>query len=712
MTTTALDARSSDGATGRHRRASPARPSTVLDGGPFTTVQDLPGRVGFWHVGVPPERADGRPLAPARQPRSSATPTSRAGARADAGRARRCASRADAVVALGGAPMPMTVDGRAGRRRGRRSRSPAGAIVRVGALSGPGMRATLAVARWVSTAASYLGSRSTFTLGGFGGHEGGRSRPATCSADRRRRRPRPPPGRSPPGLAPDARHHWELGVLSARTPRPSSSRRPGSTPARAPTWRGALQLGAHRGAPRRPAAAWARPDGGEAGLHPSNIHDTGYAIGAVDLTGDMPVILGPDGPSLGGFVCPAVVAAGRALEARPARARRPGAARRAGPPTAAAGADGQRREWLERATAPIEPVARPPWNRPLASDADARPPGATVTRRARRAPDGDHPAVTYRRAGDRFLLVEYGAMALDLDAARSACTPSTGGSASTSAPASSTPPPASARCSSRSTASELTVESARVGARARGRGPSSADVVDAPFPSRIVHLPLSWDDPATREAIERYMHGVRADAPWCPWNIEFIRRINGLDDRRRRPPHRVRRVVPRARPRRRVPRRAGRHAARSPPPPRHDQVQPGADVDARERRRHRRRLPLHLRHGGPGGYQFVGRTVQVWNRAPPRPALRPSRGCCAPFDQLRWFTRRGRRAARHAGARRPPASCALRIEPTTFRLAEHRRFLADHADEIADVPRPPAGGVRRAERRWPGSRAGEYGASG
>src|SRR5690606_35111854 len=26
-----------------------------------------------------------------------------------------------------------------------------------------------------------------------------------------------------------------------------------------------------------------------------------------DFTGDMPILLGPDGPSLGGFVCPAVV---------------------------------------------------------------------------------------------------------------------------------------------------------------------------------------------------------------------------------------------------------------------------------------------------------------------------------------------------------------------------------------------------------------------
>jgi urea carboxylase len=56
-----------------------------------------------------------------------------------------------------------------------------------------------------------------------------------------------------------------------------------------------------------PKPEWARRDGGEAGLHPSNIHDNAYAVGTVDFTGDMPVILGPDGPSLGGFVCPATI---------------------------------------------------------------------------------------------------------------------------------------------------------------------------------------------------------------------------------------------------------------------------------------------------------------------------------------------------------------------------------------------------------------------
>lgn len=48
-------------------------------------------------------------------------------------------------------------------------------------------------------------------------------------------------------------------------------------------------------------------------------------------------------------------------------------------------------------------------------------------------------------------------------------------------------------------------------------------------PSRIVRLPLSWDDPATQMAIERYQQGLRPDAPWCPSNLEFIKRINGLD---------------------------------------------------------------------------------------------------------------------------------------------------------------------------------------
>ena len=50
-----------------------------------------------------------------------------------------------------------------------------------------------------------------------------------------------------------------------------------------------------------PQRAGRSSDGGEAGLHPSNIHDNAYSVGALDFTGDTPILLGPDGPSLGGL---------------------------------------------------------------------------------------------------------------------------------------------------------------------------------------------------------------------------------------------------------------------------------------------------------------------------------------------------------------------------------------------------------------------------
>jgi len=55
----------------------------------------------------------------------------------------------------------------------------------------------------------------------------------------------------------------------------------------------------------------------------------------------------------------------------------------------------------------------------------------------------------------------------------------------------------------------------------------SSDI--APLPSRIVHLPLSWNDSSIQKAIDIYQQSVRKDAPWYPSNIEFIQRINGLN---------------------------------------------------------------------------------------------------------------------------------------------------------------------------------------
>jgi allophanate hydrolase subunit 2 len=55
---------------------------------------------------------------------------------------------------------------------------------------------------------------------------------------------------------------------------------------------------------------WARVDGGEGGAHPSNILDTGYALGSVNVNGDTPVLLTNEGPDMGGYVCLCTVATG------------------------------------------------------------------------------------------------------------------------------------------------------------------------------------------------------------------------------------------------------------------------------------------------------------------------------------------------------------------------------------------------------------------
>jgi urea carboxylase len=64
-----------------------------------------------------------------------------------------------------------------------------------------------------------------------------------------------------------------------------------------------------------PRIKWARRNGGEGGSHPSNVLDqgglgfplmlivSGYALGALNINGDTPVLFGVDGPDMGGFAC-------------------------------------------------------------------------------------------------------------------------------------------------------------------------------------------------------------------------------------------------------------------------------------------------------------------------------------------------------------------------------------------------------------------------
>ncbi len=149
------------------------RPQTVrvLSGGPATTVQDYPGRQGYWDVGVPPSGPmDALSLAswPNQVDRQRE-------------RCRRAAEitaqgptllfNAPALACLGGAELDATLDG-APVAPYAPFAIEAGQTLKLGRARGGGLRAYLAVRGGFRCAAPYLGSRSGFTLGGFGGHAG------------------------------------------------------------------------------------------------------------------------------------------------------------------------------------------------------------------------------------------------------------------------------------------------------------------------------------------------------------------------------------------------------------------------------------------------------------------------------------------------------------------------------------------------------------
>ena len=665
----------------------------VLDAGPMTTVQDLPGRLGYWHVGVPPSgpmddlshrlanRVVGNPDGAAALELTRSGPTLQ--------------FDSPATIAVGGATMPITVDG-CPVAAWTPVRLHPGATVHVGPVIGAGLRGVLAVAGGID-ADCYLGSRSTFTLGGFGGHHGralragDRLTAGTSVATGA-------PGLLPPGLAPVIASSWEIGVLVGPHADSDFITRDGLDLLFRATWEvhfNSARTGVRLVGPR---PRWARTDGGEAGLHPSNIHDTGYAIGAVDLTGDLPVILGPDGPSLGGFVCPAVVATAERWKLGQLA---PGDRVRLVPWSTdeAAAADRQQQAWVARATEPVEPIARPSWNQVVSGGRDpARTADGGIL--DHREPDADHPGVTYRRAGDRFLLVEYGPMTLDLalrvrvHLLEQWVNEHIDGVIDVTAGVRSVLVQVDGRTRSVADALRDVIQAED----------ALGDIEQAALPSRIVHLPLSWDDPATRDAIERYMHGVRPDAPWCPWNIEFIRRINGLDS-----VDDVHRIV-------------------------FDasylvlglgDVYLGAPVATPLDPRHRLVTTKYnpartwtpenavgiggaylCIYGmeGPGGYQFVGRTVQVWNRDSLGPHFQQP-WLLRPFDQLRFHPVSAPDLLDQR-ARQQRGELDIAIDESVFRLGEHRAMLNANASTISAFQVTQQDAFRAEREAW--GRAGEF----
>lgn len=653
--------------------ADPEPRIDVLVPGAMTTVQDLPGRLGYWHVGVPPS-GPFDPVSFAEANLAVGNPPETPALEVTAGGLTLSFSTAT-VVAVTGAPVPVTVDGTTAPLW-EPVPVPAGATLVLGTAQGPGMRTYVAVRGGIDVP-EYLGSASTFTLGGFGGH-GGRAllagdvlRPAVCTA--------PTGGPTPPERRPAITSNWRIGVTEGPHAAPEFFTREDIDTLYATDYK------VHHNSARTgirligPKPRWARQDGGEAGLHPSNIHDTPYAVGALDFTGDTPIILGPDGPSLGGFVCPAVVASGELWKLGQLR---PGDTVRFVP--------------VKEAEAAALDIRRAsPMLISTGGDGDDGILGrleATDTR----------PSVTYRRDGDDNVLVEYGPMALDLGLRmRVHALQETLAEHAPDGIVDVTPGIRSLQVHTdarRLKARDLTALLREL----EDEVPPTNELV---VPSRTVRLPLSWDDPATRLAIERYMAGVRDDAPWCPWNIEFIRRVNGLesaDD--------VYRTVfdasylvlglgdvylgaPVA----------------TPLDPRHRLVttkyNPARTWTAENSVGIGGAYLCIYGMEGPGGYQFVGRTVQIWNRFRRGGLFQDSPWALRFFDRIEWYPVTAEellelRAETDAG--RGPCD----TQEGTFSIAEYNAFLSANADSIAAFRQQQSAAFEAEKERW--RAAGEF----
>ncbi|AFY72856.1 urea carboxylase [Synechococcus sp. PCC 7502] len=664
----------------------------VLAAGTFTTVQDYPGRVGYWNIGVPPSGAMDT-LALRYGNRLVGNIESAAGLEFTINGAT-LRFNTDTIICLTGARMEAEIDGNSIPFWQAISVS-RGSILKIKGIIGNGLRAYLTVRNGIDVP-DYLGSKSTFTLGKFGGHCGRILRVGDVLKLNSINNPDQAiaPSSLSSNLIPVYPEHWEIGVLYGPHGAPDFFTPEDIEMFFSTDWE--VHYNSARTGIRLigPKPQWARKDGGEAGLHPSNIHDNAYAIGAIDFTGDMPIILAVDGPSLGGFVCPATIALGEIWKIGQLK---PGNTVRFIRITHEQALQLKSQQDQEITTLQAVKTKSIPLSSPFLNL------NSLNTEAVLHKIDGsnDQIAVKYRRSGDDNILIEYGEMVLDLNLRfRVHALMSWLEAHPLAGILDLTPGIRSLQIhyDHRLLSLERLLETL---INAESELPAIADME---VPTRIVYLPLSWDDPSTQLAIEKYVRSVNPKAPWCPSNIEFIRRINGLESIEA-----VQEIIFNA-----------SYLVLG-----LGDVYLGAPVATPIDPRHRLVTTKYnpartwtpenavgiggaymCVYGmeGPGGYQFFGRTIQMWNTYRYDSSQTEDFEAGKPwllrfFDQIRFYPVSEAELLQH---RRDfiHGRFKLRIEHETFSLSKYNEFLAAIAPEAAAFKANQQAAFEAERERW------------
>jgi len=660
----------------------------VLSAGTQTTVQDFPGRLGYWAVGVPPSGPmDDRALRLGNRLLGNAEGAAGLEITMSGPLLR---FNTDAVVAVTGAAIPLSVDG-VEQPLNSALLIKAGSTLSLGTIAGSGARSYLTL-RGGLQVPEYLGSKSTFTLGQFGGH-GGRALRAGDVLHIQPLSDADSGAQLPDALCTNLPTVREIRVIYGPHGAPEYFTEGYIDTFFSTAWE--VHFNSSRTGVRLigPKPEWVRDSGGEAGLHPSNIHDNPYAIGAVDFTGDMPVILGPDGPSLGGFVCPVTIIEADLWQLGQLKA-----------------GDKLKFVPVDIATARLLAQAKNRECAELCGRGFSRDPNATYIA-AKAAPTqaptaltspiildigADDKRLVARLSGDTHLLLEIGAPELDLVLRfRGHALMQALEAMNLNGVIDLTPGIRSLQVHYQPETLSLNDLLDIVA----GEWDAVCNARDLKVPSRIVHLPLSWDDPACQLAIDKYMTTVRKDAPWCPSNLEFIRRINDLSNL-----DEVYKTVfdasylvmglgdvylgaPVA----------------TPLDPRHRLVttkyNPARTWTAENSVGIGGAYMCVYGMEGPGGYQFVGRTLQMWNRYREVAAFDGKPWLLRFFDQIRFYPV-GAEELLQIRRDFPLGRYELRIEDSELALADYQNFLDKEAEGI-DAFRTQQRGAFDAERqRW------------
>lgn len=275
----------------------------VLKAGLETSVQDLPGRIGYWEQGFPPSGPMDSwsfrlaNLLAGNEPHAAALECQYLGPSLrftmDTGFA---LAGAEMGAKLNGQPVPLwrSVVARAGE------------VLELGPAT-VGARTYIALAGGIDTP-PVLGSRSTFHMarvGGIDGHaiKAGQSIPlgegATVAGLTVKEDARPP-------IRPTK--HWQIAVVLG--PNDDWIDAAGHERFFAAEWTllaKSNRTGMRLKGPEFTFAERALNKRPEHGQDPSNILDHGYPVGAINLAGQTPIILVNDAPSTGGFINPYTV---------------------------------------------------------------------------------------------------------------------------------------------------------------------------------------------------------------------------------------------------------------------------------------------------------------------------------------------------------------------------------------------------------------------